>query len=175
MVSNRCKTAVVEELKKLGLHFIVVELGEIEIMEDLTAAQREQLSEGLQRTGLELMDDKRAVLVQKIVDMTTTLINADDPPKVNYSELLSEKLGYDYRYLSLLFTEIRGVTIQQFIINLKTNRVKELLAYAELSLADISFKLHYSSAAHLCHQFKKTTGLTISEFNKLRVRSVIAK
>jgi AraC-like DNA-binding protein len=174
MVSNRCKMAVKEELKKLGLHFIVVDLGEVEIMEILTASQREQLNRALVVAGLELMDDKRAVLIERTINVITEMIHySDDIPKVNYSDYLSEKLNYDYTYLSNLFSEIKGITIQQFIINHKIERAKELLLYDELNLTEISYKLHYSSVAHLSNQFKKITGLTPSSFKQLKNRKRI--
>jgi AraC-like DNA-binding protein len=169
MVSNRCKMAVKEELRKLGLHFIVVDLGEVEIMEDLTADQQQQLQLGLVASGLELMDDKRAVLIEKITNVITAMIHdTDELPKMNYSDYISEKLNYDYTYLSNLFSEVKGITIQQFIITHKIERVKELLFYDEMNLTEISFKMHYSSVAHLSNQFKKITGLTPSAYKQLK-------
>jgi AraC-like DNA-binding protein len=169
MVSNRCKLAVKDELRKLGLHFIVVDLGEVEIMEDLTPEQKQQLQIGLISSGLELMDDKRAVLIEKIKNVITEMIHhSDELPKVNYSDYISEKLNYDYTYLSNIFSEVKGITIQQFIIIHKIERVKELLFYDELNLTEISFKLHYSSVAHLSNQFKKITGLTPSGYRQLK-------
>ncbi len=169
MVSNRCKMAVKEELRKLGLHFVVVDLGEVDIMEDLTADQLGQLSVGLLSTGLELMDDKRAILIEKIQNVITEMIhNADDMPKMNYSDYISEKLDYDYTYLSNIFSEVKGITIQQFIIVHKIERAKEYLIYDELNLTEISYKLHYSSVAHLSNQFKKVTGLSPSQYRQLK-------
>ena len=174
MVSNRCKLAVKEELKKLGLHFIVVDLGEVEIMENITPAQQKQLQLGLISSGLELMDDKRAVLIEKIKNVITEMIHhSEELPKVNYSDYIAEKLSYDYTYLSNLFSEVKGITIQQFIIVHKIERVKELLFYGELNLTEISFKLHYSSVAHLSNQFKKVTGLSPSGYRQLKVKSRI--
>jgi len=172
MVSNRCKLAVKEELKKLGLHFIVVDLGEVEIMEDLSIEQREQVKFALLTSGLELMDDKKAVLIEKIKNVITELIHyTDESMKINYSDFISEKLNYDYTYLSNLFSEVKGITIQQFIILHKIERVKELLLYEELNLTEISYQLHYSSVAHLSNQFKKVTGLSPSHFKQLKNRS----
>jgi len=169
MVSNRCKMAVKEELKKLGLHFIVVDLGEIEIMETLTTEQHDELKAGLLNSGLELMDDKRAVLIEKIKNVITEMIHySDEVPKMNYSDFISEKLDYDYTYLSNLFSEIKGITIQQFIIVNKIERAKELLLYDELNLTEISYKLNYSSVAHLSNQFKKVTGLSPTHFKLLK-------
>lgn len=169
MVSTRCKMAVKEELKKLGLHFIVVDLGEVEIMETLSVEQLASLKSGLLESGLELMDDKRAVLIEKIQNVITQMIHhTDENPKMNYSDFISEKLNYDYTYLSNLFSEVKGITIQQFIIYHKIERAKELLCYEELNLTEISFKLHYSSVAHLSNQFKKVTGLSPSEYKRLK-------
>ena len=169
MVSTRCKMAVKEELKRLGLHFIVVDLGEVEIMENISAEQREQLKIALLNSGLELMDDKRAVLIEKIINVITELIHySDEMPKMNYSDYISQKLNYDYTYLSNLFSEVKGITLQQFIIIHKIERAKELLLYDELNLTEISHKLHYSSVAHLSNQFKKVTGLSPSHFKQLK-------
>src|SRR3954469_13895528 len=169
MVSNRCKLAVKEELKKLGLHFIVVDLGEIDIMETISAEQREQLKNALLVSGLELMDDKRAILIEKVINLIIEMVHySDEMPEMNYSDYISEKLGFDYTYLSNIFSEVKGTTIQQFIIIHKIERVKELILYGELNLTEISYKLNYSSVAHLSNQFKKVTGLTPSFFKQLR-------
>jgi AraC-like DNA-binding protein len=169
MVSNRCKLAVKEELTKLGLHFIVVDLGEIDIMEDISASQRDLLRTALLSSGLELMDDKRAVLIEKIKTLITGMIHhSEELPKTNYSDYISEKLNYDYTYLSNIFSEVKGITIQQFIIVHKIERVKELLMYGELNLTEISYKMHYSSVAHLSNQFKKITGLSPSHFKRMK-------
>jgi AraC-like DNA-binding protein len=169
MVSQRCKMVVKQELTKLGLHFVVVDLGEIEIMEDLSEEQHDELKMALMESGLELMDDKRAVLIEKIKNVIVEMVHySDELPKINYSDYISEKLNYDYTYLSNLFSEVKGTTIQQFIITHKIERVKELLLYAELNLTEISYQLQYSSVAHLSNQFKKITGLTPSEFKHLK-------
>jgi len=163
--------AVKEDLKRLGLHFIVVDLGEVEIMENISDEMREQVRVALLNSGLELMDDKKAVLIEKIKNVITEMIHySDESPKMNYSEYISEKLDYDYTYLSNLFSEIKGITIQQFIIIHKIERVKELLLYDELNLTEISYKLNYSSVAHLSNQFKKVTGLSPSHFKQLKNR-----
>lgn len=164
--------AVKSVLIKMGLHFIVVDLGEVEIMENITTSQREQLNQALLLDGLELMDDKRSVLIERIINVITEMIHhSNDVPKVNYSDFISDKLKYDYTYLSNIFSEIRGITIQQFIITHKIERVKELLLYDELSLTEISYKMHYSSVAHLSNQFKKITGLSPTQFKQLKNRS----
>lgn len=169
MVSTRCKMAVKEELKKMGLHFMVVDLGEVEIMENISAEQREHLKTALLSSGLELMDDKKAVLIEKIKNVITEMIhNSDEIPKVNYSDYISEKLDRDYTYLSNIFSEVKGITIQQFIIVHKIERIKELIIYNELNLTEIAWKMNYSSVAHLSNQFKKVTGLTPSHFKQLK-------
>lgn len=169
MVSNHCKLAVKDELKKLGLHFIVVDLGEVEIMEELSSDKREQLKSGLLIAGFELMDDKRAVLIERIINVIIEMVHhTTDIVKINFSDFLSEKLGLDYTYLSNMFSEVKGITIQQFIIIHKVERIKELLMYDELNLTEISYKLNYSSVAHLSNQFKKITGLSPSHFKQLK-------
>lgn len=169
MVSLRCKMIVKEELSKLGLRYVMVDLGVVEILEDITESQRERLKANLLKSGLELLDDKKAILIEKIKNVITEMIHyVDEVPKVNYSDYLSEKLNYDYTYLSNVFSEVKGITIQQFIIINKIERVKELLLYDELNLTEISYKLHYSSVAHLSNQFKKVTGLSPSFFKQLK-------
>ena len=169
MVSTRCKMVVKDELKKMGLHFIVGEFGEVDIMETLSIDQREELKRGLLVSGLELMDDKRAVLIEKIKNVIVEMVHySDELPKVNYSDYISEKLHHDYTYLSNIFSEVKGITIQQFIIIHKIERAKELLLYDELNLTEISYKLNYSSVAHLSNQFKKVTGLSPSHFKQLK-------
>jgi len=168
MVSNRCKMMVREELKKLGLHFIV-DMGVVDIMEDITLDQREQIRIALLRSGLELMDDKKAILIEQIKKVVIEMVHySDDLPKVNFSDFLSEKLDYDYTYLANLFSEVQGTTIERFLISHKIERVKELIIYDELSITEIAWKMHYSSAAHLSNQFKKITGLTPSHFKNLK-------
>lgn len=170
MVSLRCKMVVMDELKKLGLNHTGIELGIVELTDDITNEQRQQLAIGLQGSGLELLDDKKSILIEKIKNVIINMIHySDELPKVNYSEYISEKLNYDYTYLSNLFSEFRGITIQQFIIMHKIEKVKELLLYDELNLTEISYKLHYSSVAHLSNQFKKVTGLSPSFYKKLKV------
>lgn len=171
MVSLRCKMMVKEELKKLGLHYVVVELGMVEILEDITPEQHDQLKTNLLKSGLELLDDKKSILIEKIKNVITEMIHYNDElPKVNYSDYISEILQYDYTYLSNVFSEVKGITIQQFIIINKIERVKELLLYDELSLTEIAYKLHYSSLGHLSNQFKKITGLSPSYFKMLGKR-----
>jgi AraC-like DNA-binding protein len=169
MVSTRCKMAVKEELKKLGLHFIFVDLGEVEIMENISAEQQEQLKTALLKSGFELMDDKRAVLIEKIKNAIIEMVHhTDEMIKVNFSNFLSEKLNYDYTYMANLFSEVQGTTIEQFIISHKIERIKELIIYDELNITEIAWKMNYSSVAHLSNQFKKVTGLSPSHFKQLK-------
>lgn len=169
MVSIRCKMAVKDVLKKLGLHFIVVDLGEVEVMEELDAAMLQKLNKNLIDIGLELMDDHKAILIEKIKNVITEMIhNSDEVPKVNYSDFISQKLDYDYTYLSNMFSEVKGITIQQFIITHKIERIKELIIYDQLSISEIAWKMNYSSVAHLSNQFKKMTGLTPSVYKKMK-------
>ena len=169
MVSLRCKMMVEEELKKLGIHHSIIELGMVDILGTITKEQREQLKINLLRSGLELMDDKKSILIEKIKNVIIEMIHhSDELPKVNYSDYISEKLGYDYTYLANTFSEVKGITIQQFIIIHKIEKVKELLLYDELNLTEISYKLHYSSVAHLSNQFKKVTGLSPSFYKQLK-------
>ena len=161
MVSLRCKMMVRSELVKLGFQVISLELGVIEVAGDVSPEQHELLRVNLKRSGLELLDNKRSILVESIKVVIIEMIHySDEAPKMNYSDYISEKMGYDYTYLANVFSEVKGITIQQFIILNKVERVKELILYDELSISEIAFKLHYSSAAHLSNQFKKVTGLT---------------
>lgn len=169
MVSLRCKIVVRQELQKIGLHSVKVELGTIEISEEITDSQKLDLERNLKKYGLHLLDDKRNILIEKIKVVIIEMVHySEDMPTVNYSNYISEKLGYDYTYLANMFSEVKGTTIQQFIINHKIERVKELLLYENLNLTEISYKLHYSSVAHLSSQFKKITGLTPSYFKNMK-------
>jgi AraC-like DNA-binding protein len=158
-----------EELKKLGLHFVLVEMGVVDVMEDITKDQREQIRAALKVSGLELMDDKRAVLIEKIKNVIIEMIHFTvELPKINFSDYLSEKLNYDYTYMANLFSEIQGTTIEHFIISHKIERVKELIIYGEMNISEIAWNMHYSSVAHLSNQFKKVTGLSPSHFKNLK-------
>jgi len=174
MVSLRCKMVVKQELENIGLHYVNVDLGSVEILENINDSQKEQLGKNLQKYGLELLDDNRKIIIEKIKSVIIEMIHySDQIPKVNYSDYISDKLGYDYTYLANAFSEVKGITIQHFIIINKIERVKELLLYDEFNLTEISFKLHYSSVAHLSNQFKKITGLTPSYFRKLKKKRFI--
>ena len=169
MVCIRCKMVVKSELEKLGLHNVTVGLGEAEIREEISAKQLENLRVALKKTGLELMDDKKNILVEKIKTIIIEMVHySDDQIKTNLSDYLIEKLNYNYTYLANLFSEVKGITIEQFYLAHKIEKVKELLVYDELNLTEIAWKLHYSSVAHLSNQFKKMTGLTPSHFKNLK-------
>lgn len=157
------------ELKKLGIDFVSVDLGVVEIKGEITAKQREAFGANLQKSGLELLDDKKNILVEKIKSVIVEMVHyKDELPKENDSDYISKKLGYDYNYLSNTFSEVKGTTIQNYIIQHKIERVKELLLYDELTLTEIAWQLHYSSVAHLSNQFKKVTGLTPTYFKELK-------
>ena len=169
MVSLRCKLMVQAELEKIGLKSTSIDLGVVELPQDLSDEQRSLLGVNLQKSGLQLLDDSKSILIERIKNIITEMIHySDQLPEQNYSSYISSKLNYDYTYLSNIFSEVKGITIQQFIILNKIERVKELLLYDELSLTEIAHKLHYSSVAHLSNQFKKITGLTPSYFKKMK-------
>jgi len=160
---------VKEELNKLGFQCVNVDLGMVEIRENISHNQYDLLKRNLLKSGLELLDDKKSILIEKIKNVVTDMIhNSDELPKMNYSDFISSKLNYDYTYLANIFSEVQGVTLQQFIISHKIERVKELLLYDELNLTAISFKMHYSSVAHLSNQFKKITGLSPSFYKEMK-------
>jgi AraC-like DNA-binding protein len=160
---------VKEELRKLGLKYVVVDLGMVDILEDISDADHDALKINLLKSGLELLDDKKSILIEKIKSVIVEMIHySDELPQVNFSDYISEKLNLDYTYLSNVFSEVKGITIQHFIIINKIERVKELLLYDELNLTEISYKLQYSSVAHLSNQFKKVTGLSPSFYKQLQ-------
>lgn len=171
MVSQRCKMFVMDELKKIGLEKVYVELGFVEIEDDITDDQIERLGLNLKKGGLELLDDKKQILVEKIKNVIIDMVHQPaELPNMNDSDYLSEKLNYDYTYLSNTFSEVKGTTIQQYIIQHRIERIKELLLYDELTLTEIAWQLNYSSVSHLSNQFKKVTGLTPTYFKLLRSR-----
>ena len=169
MVSLRCKMVVKDILEQVGIPYLSVELGEVNTCEELTAEQLKLLKERLKCADLELMDDKKAQLIEKIKGVIIEMIHYDEElPKVKFSVYLSKKLNHNYTYLANLFSETEGTTIEHFMILHKIEKVKELIMYNDLNLSEIAWKLHYSSVAHLSHQFKKVTGLTPSFFKKLK-------
>ncbi len=169
MVCIRCKMVVKEELFNLGIQHAIVELGEVDLLSPFTAEMHERLKARLIKFGLELMDDKKSVLIQRIKNVIVDLVHySEEPLVVNFSVFLAEKLQHDYTYMANLFSEVQGTTIEKFIISHKIERVKELLVYNELNLTEIAFLMHYSSVAHLSAQFKKVTGLTPSYFKQMK-------
>ena len=169
MVCIRCQLVVKSELEKLGLNYVYVKIGEANIKENISEEQIEKLDKSLRKSGLELMDNKKSILVEKIKAAIIELVHyTEDQIKVNLSDYLSEKLNYDYTYLANLFSEVKGTTIEKFYLNHKIEKVNELIIYDELTLSEIAYKMHYSSVAHLSNQFKKFTGLTPSHFKELR-------
>jgi AraC-like DNA-binding protein len=169
MVCLRCEMVVKSELEKLDLKNVSVRIGEAEIIEELNAEQLSALDAGLRKSGLELMDNSKSILVERIKNVIIELVHyTDEQIRVNLSDYLSEKLNYDYTYLSNLFSEVKGTTIEKFYLSHKIEKVKELIVYDELNLTEIAYKMHYSSVAHLSNQFKKITGLTPSHFKKLK-------
>jgi AraC-like DNA-binding protein len=169
MVSLRCKILVKQELKNLGIHYSSVDLGLVEIIGEITEDKRNKLKAALLKSGLELMDDKKSILIEKIKIIITKMIHYNEElPKVKYSEYISNIMGYDYTYLANVFSEVEGITIEHYIIAHKIEKVKELLIYDELNLSEISYSMNYSSVSHLSTQFKKVTGLTPTYFKNLK-------
>jgi AraC-like DNA-binding protein len=165
---------VKDELTKIGVNYTTVELGEADILENISALQQQQFKAALLKWGLELIDDKKSVLIQKIKNVIIELVHySEEPLAINFSEFLSQKLQHDYTYLANLFSEVEGTTIEHFMIVHKIERVKELLVYDELNLTEIAYQMHYSSVAHLSAQFKKVTGLTPSHFKQIKIKRLI--
>ncbi|WP_373551193.1 helix-turn-helix domain-containing protein [Haliscomenobacter sp.] len=169
MVSTRCKLLVKAELDNLGIAYSAIDLGEVEMAENLSTEQYVALNRALKRSGLALIDDKKNILIEKIKHCIMERIHySTEPLLINFSDYLSEELNYNFNYISKMFAEIKGTTIEQYIILHKIERIKELLLYDELSLKEITHLLNYSSVAHLSGQFKKLTGLTPMHFKKMR-------
>lgn len=175
MVCIRCKIVVKDELTKLGLTSVFVDLGQVDILEPMTAEQTELFKVGLLKFGLELIDDKKSVLIEKIKTVIIEMVHyEEEEPRMNFSNYLCGKLNYDYTYMANMFSEVMGITIEHFIIAHKIERVKELLVYDELSLTEIAYQMHYSSVAHLANQFKKVTGQTTSSFKNQKLKYMIS-
>lgn len=169
MVCNRCIMVVRSELEKFGLHPTNVELGEAEIQDSLDAEEKEQLNLDLKKLGFEIIDDKKTRLIESIKTCIVERIHyTEEPLKITFSDFLSEKFHQDYSSLSKLFSEVQGMTIEQYVITQKIERVKELLVYDEMTLGEIAEKLNYSSVSHLSKQFKKVTGLTPTHFRQVK-------
>lgn len=173
MVSLRCKLIVQQQLDRIGIQYLSIDLGTVETENIIPKEQIEELKKSMQVVGLEILEGKKSILIDKIKTGIIEMIHYNkDELKVNYSDFISKKVGYDYTYLSNIFSEVEGLTIQQFIIIHKIEMVKELLLYGELSLTEISYLLNYSSVSHLSTQFKKVTGFTPSFFTQLKKREM---
>ena len=169
MVCIRCQMVVKSELEKLGLEYTFVKIGEANVKGQVSEEILGQLDAALRKSGLQLMDNKKSILVEQIKSAIIDLVHyTDEQIKVNLSDYLSEKLNHSYTYLANLYSEVKGVTVEQFYLNHKIEKVKELIVYDELNLTEIAYKMHYSSVAHLSNQFKKITGLTPSHFKALK-------
>lgn len=175
MVSNCCRETVKAQLNKIGLRYTLLELGQVELTKPITDEERAEPKIILCKNGFELMDNQKAILIEKIKNLVIEMVQESDKhPTVNYYEHISKELEYDYTYLSNLFSDVTGTTIIQYIIAHKIEKIKELLLYNELSLTEISYQLNYSSVAYLSAQFKKTIGLTPSYYKQLRNKKRIA-
>jgi len=171
MVCIRCKMVVSEELTQLGLHYSRVELGRADIIEDISMAQHDRIRSDLSKKGLELIEDVKSVLIEKIKSLIIELVHYSvEPLPITLSVYLSQQLHHNYTYMANVFSDTQGHSIEKFLIEHKIERVKELLAYNELSLTEIAFKMHYSSVAHLSSQFKKVTGHTATHYRHLKVQ-----
>lgn len=167
MVCVRCKMIVDQQLNRLSIHNAIVKLGEIDLLEEISIVQLEGLRTCLSKFGLVILDDKKSLLVEKIKKVIIELVHyKEDTLNMNFSEYLSKMLNYEYTFLANLFSEVEGVNVEHYLITHKIERVKELLVYDKLTLTDISYRMNYSSVAHLCNQFKKITGLTPSYYKK---------
>jgi methylphosphotriester-DNA--protein-cysteine methyltransferase len=165
---------VKSELEKLGIDYKSVELGEVQLVKPLSATNREKLKTALHKSGLEVMDDKKAMMIEKIINIIVEMVHySDELPKVNFSVFLQEKMNLDYHKMAEIFSKTKGVTIEHFILLHKVERIKELITYDKLNLTEISYKMHYSSVANLSRQFKQITGLTPSYFKSLSQRERI--
>jgi AraC-like DNA-binding protein len=165
MVCVRCKMVVKAELANVGLRSTRIDLGQADIIGDISIAQRHQIKSGLSKSGLELIDDIKSVLIEKIKCVIIELVHySDEPLSINLSAHLSQHLRHNYTYMANVFAETQGQCIERFFIEHKIERVKELLDYNELNLTEIAYKMHYSSVAHLSSQFKKVTGNTASQY-----------
>ena len=169
MVCDRCIMVVQNELEKLGLDAKNIKLGEVILSKEITSLEKENLSKTLEPLGFEVIDDKKGRIIEKIKNIIIDLVHHQDSDvKTNLSDVLSDKLHHDYNYLSNLFSEVEGRTIEKYFIAQKVEKVKELLVYDELSLSEIANRLNYSSVAYLSNQFKKVTGLTPSHFKQIK-------
>lgn len=175
MACKSCVAYVQEALDEMDIVPIKVGLGEIETKKDVSDEEKRELNKRIKKVGLELLEKKQGVIIEKIRNVMVDFVyHSDEKPNVNFSTLLSDKLNHSYTYLSNFFSEVEATTIEQYLISLKIERVKEMIILEEFNLSEIAFKLHYSSAAHLSNQFKKVTGLSPSHFKKLKEKRRIA-
>jgi len=166
-----CKILVREELDKLGLELQKIDLGEVEVKGEVSEKKQEQFHTAIKKAGLELIENKRGILLEKIKRVIYNYVHhSTEKQSINLSDYLSKELHYDYAYLANFFSEMQATTIEKYFINLKVERIKELILYNEFTFTEIAYKLHYSSVAHLSSQFKKVTGLTPSQFRNLKQR-----
>lgn len=169
MVCNRCIMVVKEQLENLGFQTLTVELGEVTLENDISESEKQYINKALQKYGFFLIDDKKSTLIERIKNLIVELVHQNNSNlKITLSDHLSENMHHDYNYLSNLFSEVEGTTIEKYFIAQKIEKVKELLVYDELSLSEIAYRLNYSSVAYLSSQFKKVTGLTPSHFKNIR-------
>lgn len=169
MVCSRCKMVVKAQLESQGLHPLSVNLGEVEIEGNLSKDQLSQLNTSLKALGFELIDNKKSRTIEKIKNIIISLVHhSDNNINTNLSAFITSKIHQDYNYLSNLFSEVEGTTIEKYFINQRIEKVKELLVYNELTLSEIADKAGYSSVSYLSNQFKKVTGFTPSYFKSLK-------
>ena len=175
MACLSCKVVVKEALEDLEIQPVKVELGEVETKEDLTENEKQELNNKLKKVGLELLENKQGAVIEKIRKVVVDYVyHTEEKIITNFSDYISKKLNYNYTYLANLFSEVEASTIEQYLIAMKIERIKELIMFDNMTLTEISYKLHYSSVAHLSAQFKKATGLTPSHFKRLKNNRRIA-
>lgn len=168
MACESCKIVVKTALEKLKLHPVKVDLGEAEIKKNIKPEQKQKLNAEIAKAGLQVIENKNSIIIEKIRREILNYIDQEKQPKVNFSDYLQKKLNYDYNYLSGLFSEVEATTIAQYMISVKIERAKEMIMFDDFSLSEIAEKLHYSNLSHFSLQFKKSTGLSPSHFKKLR-------
>ena len=167
MVCPRCILAVSQILEELNITYNTIKLGEVKLVSILNESEKESLSKKLQNSGFSLIDDRKSQLIEQMKNLVVDKIHhSSEDLDVKWADYISENIHLDYKYLSSLFSSVESITFEQYIINQKIERIKELLVYDELTLSEIAFKMNYSSVAYLSNQFKKTTGMTPSQFKK---------
>jgi AraC-like DNA-binding protein len=175
MACESCKVVVKTALNELNITPLKVELGEVETKEELSDADKIKLNNKIKKVGLELLEKKQGVLIEKIRKVIIDYVyNSENKPILKFSALLSDELNHSYAYLANFFSEVEAITIEQYIISLKIERIKELIIFNDHTFSEIANMLHYSSVAHLSAQFKKATGLTPTHFKKLKEKRRIS-